>query len=53
MWGEIKGKVAHQNTRSSSLQHPGENLSLKLTTQDLPEHYSEKLNFHQLAYMCR
>ena len=26
---------------------PGENCSLKLTTQDLPEGYSEKLNFHQ------
>ena len=29
---------------------PGENFSLKLTTQDLPDGYSEKLNFHQNLY---
>ena len=33
---------------SGSNLDPGENVSLKLTTQDLPEGYSENLNFHVL-----
>ena len=28
---------------------PGENFSLKLTTQDLPDGYSENLSFHNKA----
>ena len=39
----------HPDLRSgNSVSNPGsgENFSLKLTTQDLPEGYSEKLNFH-------
>ena len=34
-----------------SIPGPGENFSLKLTTQDLPDGYSEKLNFHQNNWM--
>ena len=31
---------------------PGENFDLKLTTQDLPEGYSEKLSFNQNLLIC-
>ena len=38
---------AHRAGDLGSNPGPGENFSLKLTTQDLPDGYSEKLNFHQ------
>ena len=44
--------LAHNAGDPGSNPGPGKNFSLKLTTQDLPEGYSEKLNFHQNSSIC-
>ena len=41
---------ARKAGETGSNPDPGENFSLKLTTEDLPERYSEKLNSQKLFH---
>ena len=49
MLAQLVRAPAHIARDPGSNPGPGENFFLKLTTQDLSEGYSEKLNFHQLS----